>query len=115
MLNIIALRVLAYVVLVPTTLAAGFWAFMALGFMSGAMRDGVHMIAAAILLFAMVVGWFGIITLWRLYYGFLRGFCAVATILTGPLSGLGCVWVALYPLALCSLWLERQCFALSFL
>ena len=71
--NIIALRAIALLVLLPSTLVAGFFTFMGLAFVAASLGDGEYTTSAVILLAAMVAGWFGLVTAWRLYDGMHRG------------------------------------------
>lgn len=73
MSNPIALRLVAIIFLIPSTLVVGWGSLLGLAFASAGLRDAGHAVAAAFLLLAMALGWFGLVTLWRLYYGLLRG------------------------------------------
>ncbi len=67
------LRLIAVAVLLPSTLGAGFWSLVGGAFLVDALRRGHALPAAAVLALAMAAGWFGLVTLWRLYYRLLRG------------------------------------------
>jgi len=69
--NKFALHAVGILVLLPTTLAAAFWSLLGVGFSVAFFRTGDHVFASLLLLLAMAAGWFGIVTLWRLYYSFL--------------------------------------------
>ncbi len=73
----ILLRLIAIAVLLPSTLGAGFWSMLGFGFVADALLRGEHPVAAALVLLALVAGWVGLGTAWRLYYGLLRGDAAV--------------------------------------
>jgi len=68
-----ALYVIAILVSLPSTLAAAFWTLLGSGFTSDALRRHDHAPAAFALLAAMLAGWFGLVTLWRLHYLLLQG------------------------------------------
>ena len=71
--NIIALRVIAILVLLPSTLVASFWSLFGVVFVVDALERNDRVASGIVLLAAMAAGWFGLITTWRLYYGFLHG------------------------------------------
>ena len=72
MLHPIVLRLIAIVVLLPSTLVAGFWSLLGFGFVADALLRGEHAGTAALVLAALVAGWIGLGTAWRLYYCLLR-------------------------------------------
>ncbi len=67
------LRLMAVAVLLPSTLGAGFGSLLGGAFVADALRRGHALPASAALAVAMAAGWFGLVTLWRLYYRLLRG------------------------------------------
>ncbi|MCD2512390.1 hypothetical protein [Comamonas endophytica] len=67
------LGLVAVAVLLPATLGAGFWSLLGFGFVADALLRSQHPGAAAMVLAALVGGWFGLGTAWRLYYCLLRG------------------------------------------
>lgn len=68
----LVLRLVAIAVLFPSTLGAGFWSMLGFGFVADALLRGQRPGAAAIVLAALVAGWLGLGTAWRLYYCLLR-------------------------------------------
>lgn len=68
-----ALYVIAIFVTLPSTLAAAFWSLPGIGFTSDALRHHDHAPAALAMLAAMLAGWFGLTTLWRLHDLLLQG------------------------------------------
>ncbi|WP_434031654.1 hypothetical protein [[Pseudomonas] boreopolis] len=73
MQNIIANHVVATFVLLPSTLAAGFYSLFGVAFVTDSFRRAEHLSASLVLLVAMTAGWFGLITAWRLYYALSQG------------------------------------------
>lgn len=71
------LRLIAVVVLLPSTLVAGFWSVLGFGFVADALLRSQHPVAAALVLAALVAGWIGLGTAWWLYYGLLREDAAI--------------------------------------
>lgn len=67
------LRVVGLFVLVPTTLVAAFGSVPVAGLSVDAIRSGQLEWLAIAPLVALVAGWFGIVTLWRLYDCLLHG------------------------------------------
>ena len=67
-----ALKTIGIVVLLPTTLVALFWTFLGVPALidSIAHPSLVYPYRALVLAPVLVAGWFGLITLWRLYYRF---------------------------------------------
>jgi len=67
-----ALRVIGIVVLLPTTLVASFWTFMGVPALIDSVThpNTVYPYRALLLAPLLSAGWFGIITLWRLYSHF---------------------------------------------
>lgn len=72
MTNKLLLRAVGLGILMPTTLVAAFGSLPGAGLSLGAIRAGTAGLSATLWLVALVAGWFGMVTLWRLYYGFLR-------------------------------------------
>jgi hypothetical protein len=68
----IVLRLVAIGVLFPSTLGAGFWSMLGFGFVADALLRSQHPGTAAAVLAAIVAGWIGLGTAWRLYYCLLR-------------------------------------------
>lgn len=69
----IALRLIGFFVLLPSTLGAGFWTLQGIGYVVHAWSRAADTSFACALAIAMALGWFGLLTLWRLYYSLLRG------------------------------------------
>lgn len=70
--NTIALRFVAILVLLPSTLVAAFWSLMGIPFAEDALQRRGHAVAGTVLFAALAAGWFGLVTLWRLYYHLLH-------------------------------------------
>lgn len=68
----IVLRLVAIAVLFPSTLCAGFWSMLGFGFVADALLRSQNPGAAGMVLAAIVAGWIGLGTAWRLYYCLLR-------------------------------------------
>lgn len=66
------LRLVAITVLFPSSLAAGFWSLLGLGFVADALLRSQQPGTAALVLAALVAGWVGLGTAWRLYYWLMR-------------------------------------------
>lgn len=66
------LRLVAIVVLLPSTLVAGFWSLPGFAFVADALLRSQHPGTAVVVLAALVAGWIGLGTTWRLYYCLLR-------------------------------------------
>lgn len=60
-------------VLFPSTLVAGIWTLHGVPFVVAGFRRSENVAGCAILLVAMLVGWFGLVTAWRLYHALLNG------------------------------------------
>lgn len=69
----IVLRLVAIAVLFPSTLGAGFGSMLGIGFVADALLRGQSPGAAGMVLAAILAGWIGLGTAWRLYYCLLRG------------------------------------------
>lgn len=69
----IALRLIGFFVLLPSTLGAGFWTLQGIGYVVDAWSRATGTSFAFTLAIAMALGWFGLTTLWSLYYSLLRG------------------------------------------
>lgn len=69
------LRMIGVVVLLPTTLVAGFWTLLAVPALADAIvrPSVVYPWRAWRLVPLLLGGWFGLVTLWRLYYRFDSG------------------------------------------
>lgn len=67
-----ALKTIGIVVLLPTTLVALFWTFLGVLALidSIARPDAAYPYRGLLLAPVLVAGWFGLTTLWRLYYCF---------------------------------------------
>jgi hypothetical protein len=68
-----SLYVIAIFVSLPSTLAAAFWTLLGTDFVLDAFRRHDRVMTATALLAALVTGWFGLVTLWRLHYRLLQG------------------------------------------
>lgn len=68
----IVLRLVAIAVLFPSTLGAGFWSMLGFGFVADALLRSQNPGVAGMVLSAIVAGWIGLGTAWRLYYCLLR-------------------------------------------
>ena len=70
-----ALRAIGIIVLLPTTLVAGFWTLLGVPALVDAIArpSVVHPYRAWLVAPLLVAGWFGLVTLWRLYYRFEAG------------------------------------------
>lgn len=70
-----ALRVVGILVLMPTTLVAGFWTLLAVPALADAMSEPSVAYPWRVLWWAtlLLAGWFGLVTTWRLYYRFESG------------------------------------------
>ncbi|MHC9084047.1 hypothetical protein ACYX7E_03300 [Luteimonas sp. RIT-PG2_3] len=95
-MHTIALRSIAIMVLVPSTLAACFWSIPGTMFVVDALQRHEHLRASVALSITMAAGWFGLITAWRLYYDFLRGRLTVSR----PVAWAGLICGSLASLAL---------------
>lgn len=72
MLHPFVLRLVAIAVLLPSTLVAGFWSLPGFAFVADALLRSQQPGTAALVLAALVAGWVGLGTAWRLYYCLLR-------------------------------------------
>jgi hypothetical protein len=68
-----SLYLVAIGVSLPSTMVAAFFTLLGSGFASDALRRNEHTPAALATLAAMLAGWFGLTTLWRLHYRLLQG------------------------------------------
>lgn len=69
MLRQLALHAVALLVLMPSTLGAAFWSLMGAAFAFKSLSRGEYVNTSLLVLLALAAGWFGIVTLWRTYYG----------------------------------------------
>ncbi len=72
-LNRIALWCTCILVLVPTTLGTLFCSLMGLGRALELLSRSNWRLNALLMLAALCAGWFGVVTLWRLFVGLVRG------------------------------------------
>lgn len=68
----VALFAIAFIVMIPTTLAAALYSMFGIGFAIDVIRRGHDAIEGLFLILFLLCGWFGIVTLWRLYHAFLE-------------------------------------------
>lgn len=61
-------HLIAFVVIVPSTLVALFYSALGLLFAVDAIRSDEHVGNAVLMLLCLFSGWFGIVALWRAYY-----------------------------------------------
>lgn len=61
-------HLIAFVVIVPSTLVALFYSALGLLFAVDAIRSDEHVGNAVLMLLCLFAGWFGIVALWRAYY-----------------------------------------------
>jgi hypothetical protein len=68
------LDLVAWLVILPTSLVAGFWSIFAIFMVPSALigDPGIPQWAGIALLFLLLAGWFGIYTLWKLYFMFIH-------------------------------------------
>lgn len=71
--NTIANHAVGILVLLPSTLVASFWSLFGVAFVEDSLRRSENFIAGISLLVAMILGWFGLVIAWRLYYAFQHG------------------------------------------
>ena len=90
----LALKVVWFLVLLPTALIATFWSLMGIGVVIAGLRgdQSISPVASMGVAFALGLGWFGIATLSRLYSHFLlssdrppRPYAAIIGLLGGVL------------------------------
>ena len=65
--NNFATHAIGILVIIPTTLVAAFWSLLGVSVALSERPSGI------LVLFALLAGWFGIVTLWQLYHDFLGG------------------------------------------
>ncbi|QEE23097.1 hypothetical protein CS053_00250 [Rhodanobacter glycinis] len=68
----LSLYLIAIGVVLPSTMVAAFFSLLGAGFASDALRRHEHALAGLVALAALVAGWFGLVTLWRLHYRLLH-------------------------------------------
>lgn len=68
----VALFIIAFFVMIPTTLVAALSSIFLIGSIINAIRPGHDPTNGLFVIFFMFFGWFGIVTLWRLYHAFLE-------------------------------------------
>jgi hypothetical protein len=72
MMKRVGLFAIAFFVMIPTTLVAALSSIFLIGSVVDAIRPGHDPINGLFVILFIIFGWFGIVTLWRLYHAFLE-------------------------------------------